>query len=124
MLQITPSPSRPLPPPLFLPRAPAIHPTAQRLLLTLLPALVLGTVAVSTIWGENGLLARHRLRAQLAAENAQLASIERDSQRLLRELSLMERDPTVLERMVADELEWGHDDAVIYRFEGEEPGSK
>jgi len=91
-------------------------PFAHRLLLTLIPAFVLGLVVLSTVWGENGLTAQAALHAQLADANAQLASVERENQRLLHELDLMEKDPVVLERMVADELEWAREDATIYRF--------
>jgi cell division protein FtsB len=89
----------------------------QRALLVLLPALVITSLAASAIWGESGLLARHQLREQLALENAGLAEVERANQRLVRDLRLMERDPLLLERMVAEELSWGREGDTLYRFE-------
>ncbi len=89
----------------------------QRALLALLPALILVSVAVSAVWGDNGLLARAALRADLAKANAELASVERDNEHLLRELHRMDEDPLVRERMVAEELGWGRAEARIYRFE-------
>ena len=78
---------------------------------------MLGSVAASAVWGESGLTARHELRAELRQANSGLAEIERENQRLLRELTVSDRDPIVLERMVADELGWSHEDATLYRFD-------
>jgi cell division protein FtsB len=94
-----------------------MSPVVQRLMYTLLPVLLIGAVFVSTLWGEHGVMARHRLRARLADANAELASIERENQRLILELKGMDRDPVVLERAIADEIAWGQAGAVIYRFE-------
>ena len=93
------------------------HPLLQRAFLALLPALVISGLAASARWGESGLLARQQLREQLAAANHDLADVERDNQRLLRELRLMDHDTLLLERMVAEELAWGRPGDVIYRFE-------
>lgn len=99
------------------PRDPPLRaPSLPRILLAVVPALVMGAVVVSTIWGDKGLIARHQLQRELAEEQAELAAIERENQRLKRKLSLMERDPRVVERILADELRWAHPDAVIYDF--------
>lgn len=89
----------------------------RRLLLALLPAMVIASVGLSAIWGDNGLMARHRLERELAEASADLAGMERENQRLLRELVLMEQDPLTMERLVAEELGWGGEDTTIYRFE-------
>ena len=89
----------------------------QRVVLALLPALLLAGIAASAVWGDSGLLARHRLRADLREANTELARVERENDRLLRELTTGDQDDVVLERMVAEELGWGRDDATIYRFE-------
>ena len=68
------------------------------------------------IWGDNGVIVRHQLDAQLDASHSELARLERANEVALRELKLMESDPVVLERMVADELGWGREDAVLVRF--------
>jgi hypothetical protein len=88
--------------------------------LAILPALVIGSVAVSAIWGDNGLGTRHKLKAELAEANHQLADLERDNQQRLRDLRLMDEDPLVLERLVADELAWGQLGVVLYRFNSDD----
>ena len=92
------------------------RPLLQRVLLALLPALVIASLAASAIWGESGLLARHQLRGRLVEANQDLASVERENQRLLRRLRLMEQDPVLLERVVAEELGWGREGTTLYRF--------
>lgn len=89
----------------------------HRLVLALLPASIVSFVGVSVIWGDSGLLARHRLADELQRANGELAALDRENQRLIRELQLMEQDPLVLERLVAEELGWGRSDAVIVRFD-------
>lgn len=89
----------------------------QRALLALLPALVIASLAASAIWGESGLLARHDLHGRLDKANADLAATERENQRLLRELRLMESDPVLLERVVAEELGWAREGDTVYRFD-------
>lgn len=94
-------------------RTPLLH----RLLLSLLPASVLVVVAVSAIWGDSGLLARVALRDRLDRANATVAELDRDNQRILHLLSSMERDPLVMERLVAEELGWARAGSTVYRFE-------
>ena len=88
----------------------------QRFVLVLLPVTVLLSVVLSTIWGHNGFLTRYQLRQELAHANSQLAIIERSNQRYVRQLKLMEKDPLILERMVAEELARGRTDTVIFQF--------
>lgn len=85
-----------------------------------MPALVIASIAASAIWGESGLLVRHQLRARLASANDDLATMERDNQRLLRDLRLMEQDPLLLERVVAEELSWAREGTVLYRFDDDD----
>jgi cell division protein FtsB len=89
----------------------------SRLLLSVLPALLLLAVAASVIWGDNGLLVRHQLHGQLTEAQAELAELDRANERTLRELRQMDADPVLVERRVADELGWGHEDAILVRFE-------
>ncbi len=93
-----------------------MSPVLQRVLYAVLPLVLIGSVVASTVLGEHGLIARHRLRGRLAAAHEQLAAIERENQRLIYELKGMDRDPVVLERAIAEELTWGQANAVIYRF--------
>lgn len=90
----------------------------QRALLALLPALVIASLAASAVWGESGLLARHKLASRLDVANAELAEIDRENQKLLRDLSV-EEDPVVMERLVAEELGWARKGTVLYRFDDE-----
>jgi hypothetical protein len=94
-------------------RTPLLH----RLLLSLLPTVVLVGVAVSVIWGDSGLLVRGRLQQRLERANDEVAGLERDNQRILHVLAAMDRDPVVVERMVAEELGWAREGATVYRFE-------
>jgi cell division protein FtsB len=86
-------------------------------LLSLLPALVLVSIAVSAVWGDGGLLARHELKARLERDKASLAALERANQRLVSELVWLEKDPVLLERAVAEELGWAREGTTLYRFE-------
>lgn len=101
---------------------PPLRPSlAHRLLLALLPALVIASIAASTLWGTNGLVARYHLQRDLDDATGRLAAIDRENQRLVRELDRMDADPMILERMVAEELGWGRPGTVLYRFEPAEP---
>lgn len=72
---------------------------------------------MSTIWGDHGLLRRMELRQELRDDHRALAELQRDNARLYRELKLMERDPVVVERLVAEELQWAREGTVIYTFD-------
>lgn len=89
----------------------------QRTLLALLPAVVLASIAASAVWGESGLLARHGLRQRLDRANADLATLDRENQRLVREIKGIDEDPLVLERLVAEELGWAREGTTLYRFD-------
>lgn len=91
------------------------------MLLAVLPAFVIGAVVLSAIWGDNGLIRRLELRAELEQANTDLVQTQRDNQRLLRELHLLEDDPVAIERVVAEELEWAKDGTRIYVFPDAEP---
>lgn len=87
----------------------------QRLLLSAVPALVLVAVVVSSIWGQHGLLRRRELRAERYQGNQRLAAIQRENDALLREIKAMERDPVVMERIIARELGWARPGTTLYR---------
>ena len=93
-----------------------VHPTLQRVLLSLLPAaLILGLAGVA-IWGESGLLVRDRLQQEFEASIDERAALDRENQELLRQLRQMREDDAVLERVVADELGLVPEGAVLIRF--------
>ena len=79
--------------------------------------MILSALAASAVWGESGLLARRLLADQLEHSNAELAAIDRENQRLLRQLRLMEQDPAVLERLVAEELGWAREGTTLSRVD-------
>ena len=89
----------------------------QRLVFVMLPTTVIAMVGAAAVWGENGLVERHRLEAELVQANAELATLERENQRLLRQLKVGAEDPIAVERLVAEELGWGTPSATLYRFE-------
>lgn len=89
---------------------------AQRVLFVIAPALLISALLVTLLWGEEGLTARSELRGELTEAKADLADVERRNQRLLRDLKLMEEDPVVLERMVAEELRWAAEGTRLYQF--------
>lgn len=92
----------------------------QRVLLAVAPTLLISALLVTLMWGEDGLGVRRELRGDLSSAKAELAKLERENQRLLRGLKLMEEDPVVLERMVAEELSWAAEGSTLYRFEEED----
>ena len=104
-----------------IPRSPlnpkTLHYWLQRTAFVLVPTAVIALVGASAIWGENGLVERHRLQAELLQANTELAALERENQRLLRQLKVGREDPVAVERMVAEELGWGDPSATLYRFE-------
>lgn len=90
---------------------------SRRLLFAVLPALVLAAAASSVVWGDNGLLVRHQIEGQAQDAQRELARLDRENERLLKDLRSMDQDPIVRERLVADELQWGRPDAVLVRFD-------
>lgn len=99
------------------------RPPMQHLSLTSGVLFVLGPSAVMVgaiwlaIWGDNGVVARQEVLGELAQARARLAEVERANQRLLLDVRALERDPAVLERTVADELQWARPEATVYRFD-------
>ena len=89
----------------------------RRVFLAILPAALILTLLGGVIWGDNGIVASVQLRSEVEARQSELAELERSNERMLRELHSMNTDPVVLERVVADELQWSHADAVIVRFD-------
>ncbi len=82
-----------------------------------LPAGVLVVLTASAMWGRDGMEARDQLRDRVATAQAELARIDRDNQRLLRELRVLDRSPEARERMVADELQLARPGTLVIRFD-------
>lgn len=97
---------------------PTLHPPLiHRILLAALPAFVLGAIVLISIWGDNGLIRRMELSEELRGANAELGRTQRENQRMIRQLKVLEQDPVAAERAVAEDLEWAIEDTTIYRFE-------
>ena len=86
-----------------------------------LPAAVLIGIALSAIWGENGLLEWRRLEQARVEASEQLAAIQRNNQRKQRKIRLMMSDPIVMERIIADQLGWGREGSELFKFEDTSP---
>ena len=86
-----------------------------------LPAAVLIGIALSAIWGENGLMEWRRLEQARVEASDQLAAIQRDNQRKQREIHLMMSDRVVMERLIADQLGWAREGSTLIKFEGTSP---
>lgn len=87
-----------------------------RILFWGVPAVLLAGTAALTLWGEGGIPARERYRADVASTQRELASLDRENQQLAHEIMLMERDPRIMKRVVADELHWAEEGSVIFDF--------
>lgn len=88
-----------------------------RLIFNVLPAVLIIGSFVYVVWGDNGVLVRHQLSQQLDQAQDDLARLDGENRRLLRDMRAMHEDPVVVERLVADELGWGRDGDVIVRFD-------
>jgi cell division protein FtsB len=93
----------------------------KRIVLSVMPALILASIVASTVWGDNGLRARASLRRELVEANEHLAALDKENAQLLRDLSMLEKDPYVLERAVAEEISYGRPGTTIYRFDAPDP---
>lgn len=93
----------------------------KRIVMSVIPALILASIVASTIWGGNGLRARANLRRELSEANERLAALDKENARLLRDLAMLEKDPYVLERAVAEEISYGRPGTTIYRFDSADP---
>ena len=91
-------------------------------LLVGIPTMLILLVAASVLLGGDGVLKRYRLETDLLAAQSELADIQRENQRMQREIRLMDDDPRMIERRAAEVLSWGSADATLYRFQsGIEP---
>jgi cell division protein FtsB len=93
----------------------------KRLVMSVIPALILASIVASTIWGGSGLKARANLRRELVEANGRLAALDQENAKLLRDLSMLEKDPYALERAVAEEISYGRPGTTIYRFDQPDP---
>jgi len=93
----------------------------RRLVWNIVPAaLVVGTLGAS-LAGENGLLSRHKLKARLAATEAQVVAVEVENADLRAEVRGLRGSPVALRRAAARTLLRAEPGSTLYRFEPEAP---
>ena len=71
----------------------------QRLLFSIVPALILLALGTAIVFGHNGLMSQWNLRSEMRTANTELAAIERENHALLREIRLMQRDESVRDQL-------------------------
>jgi len=91
-------------------------PLLSTVVFRIIPAGILAAFTAAAIWGRDGLEARDQLRGRFDAAQAELARLDVENQRLLRELRVLDRSPEARERMVADELQLARPGTTIVRF--------
>ena len=89
---------------------------ARRLLFNVLPAVMVGGMVYFTIFGSNGLVARHRLQDELAREQRRLTELEAENATLRREIRELGGDATALQRAAAEDLQLVPSGSTVYRF--------
>lgn len=87
------------------------------LVFRIVPAGILVALTAAVIWGRDGLEARDQLRDRVEAAQAELARLDVENQKLLRELRVLDRSPEARERMVADELGLARPGTLLIRFD-------
>jgi len=89
----------------------------SRLLIVVVPAVGLLVLAAHIAWGERGSFRMLELRTELREANRSLHELDRQNQRLLRELHALDNDPVIIERVVADDLGWAPAGTTLYAFD-------
>ena len=92
---------------------------ARRLVMTIVPFVLMGSVVLMAIFGDHGLVRRHELRTQIGETEIRLAEIERENAALRRQIRSMDKDRIGVQRLAAQELLVAPPGSTIYRFEAE-----
>ena len=92
---------------------------ARRLVMTIVPFVLMGSVVLMAIFGDHGLVRRHELRTQIGETEIRLAEIERENAALRRQIRSMDKDRIGVQRLAAQELLVAPPGSTIYRFETE-----
>lgn len=82
----------------------------------LLCALGLAGYGASVIWGENGLLRWHELRAELERQNDANFRLQRENERLRTRIERLEHDDAYLERRARELLGLARPGEILYRL--------
>jgi len=82
-----------------------------------IPGVTLVVLAGLIVWGDKGMMRQLELKTQLGRADVELADIQRQNQRMLRQLKAIETDSRILERIAGEELNMGVVGARIIRFD-------
>ena len=87
------------------------------LLVTGVPAVLVVVLLYLAVFGQSGLVRRHRLMVDLENVERRLKENESENARLLREIRQLKEDAPTMERAAAEELLLVPPGSTIYRFE-------
>lgn len=93
----------------------------RRLVWNVVPAALVVGALWASLAGEHGLLERHKLKARLAATQAEVVRVQQENTRLASEVRALRQDPVALRREAARTLLRAEAGATIYRFEPDAP---
>lgn len=91
---------------------------ARRILLNLVPTLLALGIAWLAVFGDSGLVRRHRLREELARVERQVEATRAENAVLQRDIQRLEQDETGRRRAVAEELGLVPPGSTVYTFAG------
>jgi len=98
---------------------PAVSRRFARVVLALLPAMIILSIAFQAVVGSDGLMRRHVRERQLASVQTTTTMISSENLRLRREIRLLQESPDAVRREAFEELYMAPKGSVIYVFPGE-----
>jgi cell division protein FtsB len=90
-----------------------------RVVLALLPAMIILSIAFQAVVGSDGLMRRHVRERQLASVQTATTTISSENLRLRREIRLLQESPDAVRREAFEVLYMAPAGSVIYVFPGE-----
>ncbi len=93
-----------------------MDPLFRRLLWNILPGALVVVLIYLAVFGENGILRRHRMVAELEAAERRLAEVEVVNARLEREIAQLRGNDRAMARVAAEELLLVPPGSTVYRF--------
>ncbi len=81
--------------------------------------LILAAYLGAILFGDNGLIALNRKKAQLEEIQAENRVIEKDNRALYRRVNRLKNDPAYLEYIIRQELSLVGEDEIVFKFEKE-----
>lgn len=94
-----------------------MDPFLRRMLWNVLPAALVVVIIYLAVFGENGILRRHRMVAELEAAERRLEEVELVNARLRREVTQIRADDATVARVAAEELLLVPPGSTVYRFD-------